>query len=62
MSGLYPNPPQQASVFSVDEKTAIQALDRKDPALSPSPGRFERHGFEYFAGDRSEKVASGNGV
>src|SRR6218665_2575252 len=26
--GLYLNPPQHAAVFSVDEKTAIQALDR----------------------------------
>jgi hypothetical protein len=32
----------------VDEKTAIQALDRKDPVLPLSPGRAERHGFEYF--------------
>jgi len=29
--GLYLNPPPHAAVFSVDEKTAIQALDRKDP-------------------------------
>lgn len=28
--GLYLNPPQHAAIFSVDEKTAIQALDRKD--------------------------------
>ena len=28
--GLYLNPPANAAVFSVDEKTAIQALDRKD--------------------------------
>ncbi len=45
--GLYLNPPQHAAVFSVDEKTAIQALDRKDPVLPLSPGRAERHGFEY---------------
>jgi transposase len=46
--GLYMNPPQHAAVFSVDEKTAIQALDRKDPVLPLSPGRAERHGFEYY--------------
>jgi transposase len=46
--GLYLNPPQQAAVFCVDEKTAIQALDRKDPVLPLSPGRAERHGFEYY--------------
>ncbi len=46
--GLYVNPPQHAAAFCVDEKTAIQALDRLDPVLPLSPGRAERHGFEYF--------------
>src|SRR3981189_3808889 len=32
----------------LDEKTAIQALDRLDPVLPLSPGRAERHGFEYY--------------
>jgi transposase len=45
--GLYLAPPQHAAVFCVDEKTAIQALDRLDPVLPLSPGRLERHGFEY---------------
>ena len=46
--GLYLNPPAHAAVFCVDEKTAIQALDRLDPVLPLSPGRAERHGFEYY--------------
>jgi transposase len=46
--GLYLNPPDHAAVFCVDEKTAIQALDRLDPVLPLSPGRIERHGFEYY--------------
>ena len=46
--GLYLNPPQHAAVFCVDEKTAIQALDRKDPRLPLSPGRAEPQGFEYY--------------
>jgi transposase len=46
--GLYVNPPQHAAVFCVDEKTAIQALDRLDPVLPLSPGRADRHGFEYY--------------
>ena len=46
--GLYLNPPQHAAVFCVDEKSAIQALDRLDPVLPLSPGRAERHGFEYY--------------
>jgi transposase len=46
--GLYLAPPAHAAVFCVDEKSAIQALDRLDPVLPLSPGRAERHGFEYF--------------
>ena len=46
--GLYLHPPQHAAVFCVDEKSAIQALDRLDPVLPLSPGRVERHGFEYY--------------
>jgi transposase len=45
---LYVNPPQHAAVFCVDEKSAIQALDRMVPVLPMSPGRAERHGFEYY--------------
>jgi hypothetical protein len=46
--GLYLDPPVHAAVFSVDEKSAIQALDRLDPVLPLFPGRAERHGFEYY--------------
>ena len=46
--GLYLAPPEHAVVLCVDEKTAIQALDREDPVLPLSPGRAERHGFEYY--------------
>src|SRR5262249_39829263 len=45
--GLYVNPPDHAAVFAVDEKTAIQALDRLDPVLPLSPGRPDPPGFEY---------------
>jgi hypothetical protein len=36
--GLYVKSPQHAVVFCVDEKTAIQALDRLDRVLPLSPG------------------------
>ena len=36
----------QSALFCVDEKTAIQALDRLDPVLPLSPGCADRHGFE----------------
>lgn len=45
--GLYLDPPQHAAVFCVDKKAAIQALDGRDPILPLSPGRAERHGYEY---------------
>jgi hypothetical protein len=45
--GLYIEPPQHAAVFCVDEKTAIQALDRLDPVLPllliQSLGQLTRH-------------------
>src|SRR5246500_2500943 len=46
--GLYLHPPQHAAVFCLDEKTAIQALDRLRPGFPVSPGRAERGGFEYY--------------
>jgi len=45
--GLYLNPPENALVLSVDEKTTIQALDRTQPTLPLRPGRVERRSFEY---------------
>jgi len=45
--GLYLEPPEKAVVFCVDEKTAIQALDRTQPALPLRPGSPERHTVEY---------------
>ena len=36
--GLYMNPPDKAIVLSVDEKSQIQALDRKQPILPLRPG------------------------
>ena len=45
--GLYLRPPKNAAVFCVDEKTAIQALDRTQPALPLQPRRPERQAVEY---------------
>lgn len=45
---LYLQPPQEAAVFCVDEKSAIQALDRVQPLLPLRPGAPERRGFEYM--------------
>ena len=33
-------------MLALDEETAIQAFDRRDPVLPLSPRRAERYGFE----------------
>ena len=38
MVGLYLNPPEHAAVFSFDEKSGIQALDRTQPGLPLKKG------------------------
>lgn len=45
--GLYMNPPENAVVLSVDEKTQIQALDHTQPLLQLRPGQVERHTHDY---------------
>jgi transposase len=46
--GLYLNPPTQALVLCVDEKSQIQALDRTQPALPMMPGLPERRTHDYL--------------
>ena len=45
--GLYLNPPTQALVLSVDEKSQIQALDRTQPILPMRPGIPQRQTHDY---------------
>jgi transposase len=45
--GLYLNPPENALVLSVDEKSQIQALDRTQPELPLTPGNPKRHTATY---------------
>lgn len=45
--GLYMNPPDNAVVLSVDEKTQIQALDRTQPMLPLKAGQVERRTHDY---------------
>lgn len=49
--GLYMDPPEAATVLSIDEKSQIQALDRTQPGLPMKPGKaatmthdYKRHG------------------
>lgn len=45
--GLYLDPPDNALIFSVDEKSQIQALDRTQPELPLRPGNPKRHTATY---------------
>jgi transposase len=45
--GLYMNPPDNALILSVDEKTQIQALDRTQPGLPLNPGYVGSRTHDY---------------
>ena len=45
--GLYLNPPENAVVLCVDEKSQIQALDRTQPTLPMAPGHAEQRTHDY---------------
>lgn len=45
--GLYLDPPERAVVFSFDEKTQVQALDRTQPSLPMKKGRGETMTHDY---------------
>jgi transposase len=45
--GLYLNPPEKAIVFSCDEKSQIQALDRTQPGLPMKKGRCGTMTHDY---------------
>ncbi len=45
--GLYTDPPENAVVLCVDEKTQVQALDRRQPTLPMRPDQIERHTHDY---------------
>ena len=45
--GLYADPPERAVVFSFDEKTQCQAIDRTQPSLPIKPGRAKTMTHDY---------------
>jgi transposase len=45
--GLYLNPPENAIVLCMDEKSQIQALDRSQPSLPMKPGRAGTMTHDY---------------
>ena len=45
--GLYLDPPRNALVLSIDEKTSIQAKGLARPGTLPAPGKDARRDYEY---------------
>ena len=60
VAGLYHNPPEQAVVLCVDEKSGIQALDRSQPVLPMMPGVPERRSHDYVRHGTTDLFAAFN--
>ena len=58
--GLYLNPPERAVVFSFDEKTQCQALDRTQPSLPMRRGRGETMTHDYKRNGTTDLFAALN--
>jgi transposase len=58
--GLYMNPPERAAVFSFDEKTQCQALDRTQPSLPMRPGRAGTMTHDYKRNGTTDLFAALN--
>jgi transposase len=58
--GLYMDPPARAAVFSFDEKTQCQALDRTQPSLPMRPGRAGTMTHDYKRNGTTDLFAALN--
>ena len=58
--GLYMNPPARAVVFSFDEKTQCQAMDRTQPSLPMVPGRAGTMTHDYKRNGTTDLFAAMN--
>ena len=58
--GLYMNPPARAVVFSFDEKTQCQALDRTQPSLPMTAGRAGTMTHDYKRNGTTDLFAAMN--
>ena len=58
--GLYLNPPEPAVVFSCDQKSQIQALDRTQPGLPLKKGRAATLTHDYKRNGTTSLVAALN--
>ena len=58
--GLYMDPPERAVVFSYDEKTQVQALDRTQPSLPMKRGRAGTMTHDYKRNGTTDLFAAMN--
>ncbi|MDT7666612.1 MAG: hypothetical protein QOD04_6168 [Pseudonocardiales bacterium] len=58
--GLYMNPPDKAVIFSFDEKTQCQALDRTQPSLPMVRGRAQTMTHDYKRNGTTDLFAALN--
>ena len=58
--GLYLSPPEKAIVFSFDEKTQVQALDRTQPSLPMTKGRAGTLTHDYKRNGTTDLFAAMN--
>ncbi len=58
--GLYLNPPERAVVFSFDEETQCQALDRTQPSLPLKRGRGKSMTHDYKRNGTTDLFAALN--
>jgi transposase len=58
--GLYLDPPERAVVFSFDEKTQVQALDRTQPLLPMTKGRANTMTHDYKRNGTTDLFAAMN--
>ncbi len=58
--GLYMHPPKRAVVFSFDEKTQCQAMDRTQPSLPMVPGRAGTMTHDYKRNSTTDLFAAMN--
>ena len=56
--GLYMDPPEQALVLCVDEKSQVQALDRSQPVFPMMPGIPKRIHHDYIRGGTLDLFAA----
>jgi len=57
---VYVSPPEGATVLCIDEKTGMQALERKHPDQPAKPGRSGRREFQYKRHGTQSLIAAFN--